>query len=47
MGRGGLQNRNGGGGEVKFYPYKQGGTEEVLAKPKGGTSFEVVRIQDT
>ena len=36
-GGGGLQNgRVGGGGEhVKFYPYKKGGAEKVLAMLKG------------
>ena len=40
-GRGGY--KTGGGGPVKFYPYKKGGAEKVLAILKGGTtSFGVV-----
>ena len=33
-GRGGLQ--NGRGGHVKFYPYKKGGAQKVIAMLKGG-----------
>ena len=44
-GEGGLQNGPGGGGHVKFYPYKKGGAEKVLAidsEGGGGTkSFGV------
>ena len=38
----------GGGGQVKIYPYKKkGGSEQVLAMLKGGTtSFEVVLAQE-
>ena len=34
-----------GGGEVKFYPYKKGGMEKILAMLKGGTT-RVVLTQD-
>ena len=34
----------GGGGQIKFYPYKKGGVEKDLAMLKGGTQrvFQVV-----
>ena len=46
-GEGGLQNGMGGGGQVKFYPYKKKGGGGVLAILKGGgqKSFGVVLTQ--
>ena len=35
-GEGGATKRGGGGGHVKFYPYKKGGAEKVLTTLKGG-----------
>ena len=36
-----------GGGRQKFYPYKKGGPENILAMLKDGTtSFEVVLTQE-
>ena len=33
-GGGGVQNGRGGGGQVKFYPYKKEGAQQVLAMLK-------------